>query len=262
MIVLVLVMLGLVMGSFINALTWRMHIGKDWVRGRSECSHCHHPLAPKDLVPVLSWISLLGKCRYCHHKIEDSPLIELAMPAIFVFSYYFWPLGFNGGGLFEFVLWLVFLVGFGALAVYDLRWFLLPDKIVFPLIGLALLQLGGRVIFYGMAWHEVVGAFLGALIMSGLFYGLFQLSKGAWIGGGDVKLALALGLLAGTPLRSLLVIFVASVAGTLVALPLMAMGKAKRKTQLPFGPLLIIGLITVELFGGAMLNWYTHLVVG
>lgn len=259
MIVLLLIVLGLVLGSFVNALVWRIHKKKDWIHDRSECVHCHHKLGPLDLVPVFSWLFLRGKCRYCHKKIDDNPLVELALPLLFVTSYLCWPVALQGSVLFNFVLWLVFLVGFLALAVYDLRWFLLPDKMVFPLAGLAVLQ----IIVVGLwehDWHIVLGAVGGTLVISGIFYLLFQLSKGTWIGGGDVKLGLVLGPLAGGVLEAFMLLFIASIIGVIAALPMVMQGKATRKTQLPFGPLLILGLIIVKLFGAGVLHWYTGLL--
>jgi prepilin signal peptidase PulO-like enzyme (type II secretory pathway) len=259
MIVLLLIFLGLVLGSFINAFVWRLHNKRDWVAGRSECTHCHHELGPLDLIPVFSWLYLRGKCRYCHKKIEDSPLVELALPALFVLSYVFWPMALEGKGLFEFVLWIVFLVGFTALAVYDLRWFLLPDKLVFPLIGLAVVQVVGAVI-YETDVRPLFLAVTGALVVAGIFYALFHISNGAWIGGGDVKLGIVLGLLAGGLVEGFLLLFTASIMGMIAALPLIIKGKAHRKTQLPFGPFLIIGLIVVTLFGTDIIDWYTGLL--
>lgn len=260
MIVFLLIVAGLLFGSFINALVWRLHEGRDWVKERSECPHCHHILAPKDLVPVFSWLFLGGKCRYCHKPIPDNPLVELALPALFVVSYLFWPQPLQGVGLYTFVFWLVFLVGFLALAVYDLKWFLLPDVIVFPLIGLAVVQVLGKLTFFGGGWGELLGSVIGAVVISGLFYLIFEVSKGKWIGFGDVKLAIVLGLLAGGALPALLVLFVASLLGSLLSLPLVLAGKANRKSHLPFGPMLIAGLVVVVLFGQKMIDWYTNLI--
>ncbi len=257
MITVMLGALGLVFGSFVNALVWRLHEHRNWMSERSECPHCHHQLAAKDLIPVLSWLYLRGKCRYCHAKIEDSPLVEIATMVFFVVSYLWWPVAFEGAGLFRFVLWLIFVVGFVALTVYDLRWMLLPDKIVFPLASLAALQVVGVALFFHGGWHVVFGSFAGVLMVSGLFYLIFQLSKGAWIGGGDVKLGLALGLLAGSPLNAVLLLFVASVSGLLFSLPQLFRGKFSGKTQLPFGPFLILGLFVVVLFGNGIVDWYT-----
>lgn len=259
MIPLLLILLGLVLGSFVNALVWRLHKGRDWVRERSECTHCHHKLGAWDLIPVVSWVLLKGKCRYCHEKIEDSPLTELALPALFLVSYFFWPMAFEGRGLADFVLWLVFLTGFLALTLYDLRWFLLPDKIVFPLVALAVMQVTGAAI-YESDWLLLADAALGVLVVSGIFYVLFLLSKEQWIGGGDVKLGIVLGLLAGGLFEGFLLLFVASVAGLIAAIPLLVQGKAHRKTQLPFGPFLILALIIVKLWGVDIIDWYGGLL--
>ncbi len=261
MILAMLVVLGLCFGSFVNALVWRLHAGRDFVSERSECFSCHHQLAPKDLVPVLSWLALRGKCRYCHKPIPDSPIVELLLPLAFLLSYIFWPTPLAGVSLFQFVLWLIFLIGFTALAVYDLKWFLLPNKIVFPLIALAVLQVLGSWLLFGGSWHTMLSSVIGAAVISGLFYGLFMVSGGKWIGFGDVKLAIALGLLAGGALQSLLLLFIASLCGMLIALPLVLSGKAGRKSHLPFGPLLIIGMFVVQLWGTTIINWYTRLLL-
>ncbi len=260
MIVLLLVLLGLALGSFVNALVWRLHEKKNWVSERSECTHCHHQLAAKDLVPVLSWLWLRGKCRYCGKPIQDSPIVELTVPVLFVVSYIFWPQVLTGRGLFDFVFWLAMLVGFTALASYDIKWFLLPDVVVFPLICLALLQVSGDWLLFNHSWHELAGPAIGAAIISGTFFALHYFSKGKWIGFGDVKLGIVLGLLAGGALPALLVLLAASLIGTLVALPLVLQGKANRKSHLPFGPLLIIGIIIVQLFGTGLIDWYMSLL--
>ena len=258
MIVLMLSAFGLILGNFVNALVWRLHERKNWTTERSECTHCHHILGPLDLIPVISWVLLRGKCRYCRHPIDDSPWVELALPVLFVASYSFWPWSLEGSAAFVFMLWLVFLVGFLALAVYDLRWFLLPNTLVFPLIGLAAVQIVTVTLWEG-DWRVLLGAGAGAIIISGIFYLLFQASKGTWIGGGDVKLGIALGLLAGGVMEAFLLLFIASALGMIAALPMLVRGKAGRKTQLPFGPLLIAGLIVVKLFGSAMISWYAGL---
>lgn len=259
MIVLLLIGLGLCFGSFVNALVWRLRKNRDWVKERSECLKCHHQLGALDLIPVLSWLYLRGKCRYCHAPIPDSPFVELTVPALFVISYLAWPLPFEGVGLFQFVLWLVFLVAFTALAVYDLKWYLLPDKIVFPLIGLTVVQLVIVALWTGNVGEAALAA-LSAAILAGLFLLLYVVSKGAWIGFGDVKLAIILGALAGTPLKAMFLLFVASTLGSLIALPLVLKGKAGRQTKLPFGPLLLAGTIITVLWGQTALDWYMGLL--
>jgi len=260
MMVLMLVILGLLFGSFVNAFVWRLHEHKDWVGGRSECTHCHHQLAAKDLIPVLSWLALRGRCRYCRKRIDDNPLVELMLPILFTASYLWWPQPLSGQGLFDFVLWLILLVAFTILTVYDLKWLLLPDAVVFPVIALAAAYVLGNIFIFGADAWDLLRAALSVLIISGLFAALYNLSRGQWIGFGDVKLGIALGLLAGVPAQAALLLFVASLAGTIIALPLVIGGKAGRKTKLPFGPLLLVGMFVVQLFGGHIVSWYTSLI--
>ena len=96
------------------------------------------------------------------------------------------------------------------------------------------------------------------LIGGGIFYVLFQISKGKWIGGGDVRLGLILGLSIGTPGSSILVIFLASVMGSLISIPLMFTHKLKKNSVIPFGPFLIVSAIIVQLVGHFILSWYNN----
>jgi leader peptidase (prepilin peptidase)/N-methyltransferase len=281
MIIVVLIVLGLALGSFVNALVWRLHEqqllaekkpsakNKErlqrlsiW-RGRSMCPHCQHQLAAKDLIPVLSWLMLKGKCRYCAKSISwQYPLVELLTAGLVVFSYLFWPLVFHGAGLFEFILWIAFVTGFVALAVYDLWWYILPTRIIQPLVAVAVVQAVIVSLVYHGGLATITGALLGVLVIGGIFYALFLVSRGAWIGGGDVRLGVLLGLLVGGPLMSLLLIFVASVLGTAVAVPLLGADKLKRTSRMPFGPFLLIGAVITRLFGAALLHWYKNRLLG
>ena len=260
MIYAVLVLLGLCFGSFVNALVWRLHEHKDWVKGRSICVHCKRELAAKDLVPVASWLWLRGKCRYCRKPISAQyPLVETATALLFTGSYIVWPLVLTGSQVAVFALWLVLLVGLMALLVYDLRWMLLPDKLIIPLTGVAAVQALIIILGSSHTLRALVDVALAVAIGGGLFYVLFQVSGGKWIGGGDVKLGGLLGIIAGTPARSLLLIFLAAVLGSLASLPLLASKRLKPKSVIPFGPFLILGVIIVVLFGGQILDWYEQL---
>lgn len=273
----VLAVLGLIFGSFVNALIWRLHEREEtaergdqkrhtrnlsMLTGRSMCTHCGHELAVRDLVPVFSYLALRGKCRYCGKSIEDTPVAELLTAVIFVVSYLWWPFSLTSRGITVgrvlFIFWLVFMVGFVALTLYDIRWFLLPDRIVYPLVVLALVQVALRAFAFGGGWIAVSEAVWGVLFTAGLFFAIFEVSDGAWIGFGDVKLAVVLGLLVGGPLRSLLLLFIASLLGSLVAIPLLVRGRATARTPLPFGPFLLLATVVVVLFGMHLTNWYEN----
>ena len=223
------------------------------------CPHCGHGLASKDLVPVFSWLALKGRCRYCKEPISwQYPVVELLTGALFVVSYAAWPLGFSGAGLFQFVLWLVFIAGFMALAVYDLRWMLLPDRMILPLTILAVLQTCVVAMWRADVTDLYLPLFAAALIF-GLFWVLYQVSGGKWIGGGDVKLAVLLGLLVGTPLNALLVVFLASLFGTIGSIPAMLRNKRSLGLQIPFGPYLLLATFVIVLWGNALFDWYQGL---
>jgi prepilin signal peptidase PulO-like enzyme (type II secretory pathway) len=264
MVIAILIALGLVFGSFVNALVWRLHEGRDWVHERSECVHCHHTLAAKDLVPVLSWLMLRGKCRYCHKPISAQyPVVEALTALLFVASYTYWPYSLQGVFLqIVFGLWLVLLVGLMALLVYDIRWMLLPNKLVFPLTGVAAAMQLISIANDSRGWHMLIVVALAVLVGGGIFYVIFQLSKGKWIGGGDVKLGFLLGLIVGTAEKSLEFIFLAGLLGSLVSLPLLASKKIKRNSVIPFGPFLIVAAIIVELFGDIIFHWYSRTFLG
>lgn len=278
MIVAILIVFGLVLGSFVNALIWRIHEqetelakkkpNKQYLRalsmsrGRSMCSSCHHPLATKDLVPVFSWLWLRGKCRYCHKPIPDNPLIEISTAAVFVLSYIAWNYSLHTGvELLYFGLWLVVAVGLVALTAYDARWYILPNRIVYPLTVVAGAMAVLRVTQSNSPLHDTVQLAVAVAIGGGIFYLIFHVSNGKWIGGGDVKLGWMIGLLVGTGPKALLTIFIAALLGSIVSVPLLMSGSLKRNAVIPFGPFLIIGTIVTVLFGNDILHWYTHLIL-
>lgn len=268
MIYILAIIFGLCAGSFINALVWRVHEQSrnmaahrdkylSVLRGRSLCPHCRHTLAWYDLVPLLSWLALKGRCRYCARPISlQYPLVELLTAALFAISAIQWPQPLSGQLWFGLAVWFVILTGLIALLVYDLKWMLLPNRIVYPLLGIAAADVLIRALVFAEGIASVAQAFWGLLTIGGLFYLLFQVSKGKWIGGGDVKLGALLGLLAGGPLSSLLLLFLASLSGSIISLPLLLTGKLSRSTLIPFGPFLIAAGIVTKLFGDGILRWY------
>lgn len=284
MIILVLIVAGLVLGSFVNALVYRLHMqdkagdksdakgsrqtvgGKNVdlsiAKGRSVCVHCGHELAWKDLVPVLSWLLLKGKCRYCHKPISwQYPAVELATAMLFVLSSVFWPepLIFDVKTLVYFVGWLIILTGFVALTVYDIRWMLLPDKIVFPLMIMASLLVALEVVLSGSQVLTQTG--LSVIIAGGVFFLLFQISGGRWIGGGDVKLGALIGLVLRDPFQAFAMLLLASMLGTIFILPGLLLGKITAKSHIPFGPFLIVAAVLVFLFGPTFLDWYRETIL-
>jgi leader peptidase (prepilin peptidase)/N-methyltransferase len=193
--------IGLISGSFITALVWRTYqqnnesvnkksfklqgVNLSITTGRSLCPNCEHQLGTFDLVPLLSWLLLRGKCRYCKKSIPALyPLTELSTAMLFLLCYLFWPYTLTGTGLFGFVSWLIILTGLIALVIFDFKWMLLPDKITYILIVIALMRLVVLVLLTKDP-NLILGAVWGILVLFGLFYIIFQISGGKWIGGGD-----------------------------------------------------------------------------
>jgi leader peptidase (prepilin peptidase)/N-methyltransferase len=278
MIITVLIVFGLCLGSFVNALVWRLHEqdiesskkkpSKSYLKdlsiskGRSMCPDCHHTLSTIDLVPVLSWVSLRGKCRYCHKPVSKQyPVVELTTMGLFVLSYLYWPVAFTHAQVVFFILWLVLLVGFMALIVYDLRWMLLPDRIVFPLGVVAAAMALITISTNARPSHAALSVALAVAVGGGIFYLLYQISGGRWIGGGDVKLGWLLGLVVATPAKAMLFIFIAAVAGSAITLPMLASGCMKRTSNIPFGPFLIAGAVVSLLIGTRILDWYQNMLI-
>jgi leader peptidase (prepilin peptidase)/N-methyltransferase len=283
LICMVLVALGLCMGSFAGATVWRLRarqLVQDKGAGekvdekeyrsllsltkttpttdRSRCLHCGHGLQWYDLIPLVSWAGTGGRCRYCNERIGwFEPLMELGVAAIFVALYLLWPDALQSpAAIFEFALWLMACVVLAILFAYDLRWFLLPNYAVFPLIGVAIMVAVVNIVESSDVVAALINLFASVVILSGLYLLLWFVSKGRWIGFGDVKLGLALALLLGDWRLAFITLFAANLLGSLVVIPGMLAGKMSRKAHVPFGPLLIAGCVIAALWGSSIIDWY------
>lgn len=276
-----LALFGLCLGSFAGASVWRIRarqLIKEKSDGekvdekefkqlnkltkhkinddRSQCLNCSYTLKWYDLMPLVSWLILRGKCRKCKKSIGwMEPLVELGVAGAFVASFIFWPFGLsNGLEIARFILWLMSIVGLAILFIYDKKWFILPDIANFTVIGLGLAS--SIIVVLGSvdkisAIYSILGSLL---ILSGLYYVLFIISKGKWIGFGDIKLGLGLSLLLEDWKLAFIALFLANAIGCLLVIPFLVSGKLKRNSHIPFGPLLIIGSIIAMLAGYYLMN--------
>lgn len=228
------------------------------------CPHCKHVLAWYDLIPVFSWLFLKARCRYCKKPISPQyPLVELLAGLVFALSYIFWPDTVHLSGQWLLLgTWLACSVGLLALAVYDLKWMILPNRIIYPTLVVAVV---GRVAyvaaFENRPLHAVLLWIASVAIASGVFFALFMISKGKWIGYGDVRLGLITGTLLADPQKSLAMLFLASFIGTLVILPALSKGNKNLASKLPYGPFLILATAILVVFGDRLLNWYKDLIL-
>ncbi len=286
---LVLGFLGLFFGSFAGAMVWRLralqlredknagervaksesaqvkHVKKATLADdRSVCLKCGHKLAWFDLIPIISWLQLGGKCRYCHRAIGwTEPLLELSMAVLFVVSYVFWPYPLDSTiAIFQLALWMIAGVGLAILFVYDSKWFLLPDRVMFILVGLAALYSLTTLNGLENPLPQLMNIGMAVIVLSGLYYLIYVFSRHQWVGFGDVKLGLVLALLLADWRLALLALFLANLVGTLVMLPMMLNGKLKRGAHVPFGPFLIAGWLLSGLFGIQIIDWYLLFTMG
>ena len=213
-----LTLLGLVIGSFVSLITYRIPRGLGFISGRSFCDLCKEKLAWYDYIPLVSFLRYRGKSRCCSKKISIRyPLIELATAIGFVFLY---P---------NFVLILLFLLTFSILII-DVEHQIIPDELSWLVLFLGLLS----PITYTL-YPSLFAGFLSALVL--LFIHL--ITKGRGMGLGDVKLAIALGLWL-TVDQSLIWLMTAFIIGGIVSVFLLLLRQAKLKTKIAFGPFLII----------------------
>lgn len=245
MIIAVLAVLGLIIGSFINAVVWRLHNGESITHGRSMCPNCKHQLSPLDLVPVQSWLTLKGKCRYCQKPYGSHyVLVEIATALLFALSGAF----LTSLGPVVFSLWLAILTMVLILALYDAKWYLLPNNVMNPALVLGL-------VYFVLRFEAANGLFqlLVAFVAAAVFYAAWWLSHGKLMGGADSKLVLLMGLILAPQYLAVALALGFMFAG--VGAAYLLYGKKKEmRDQMPFGPYLIAGLITAQFFGPQLLK--------
>jgi leader peptidase (prepilin peptidase) / N-methyltransferase len=258
-------LIGLAVGSFLNLVIFRIRKREGFVFPSSYCFHCGHKLSWKDLVPVLSFVFLRGKCRYCKNSISfQYPLVELVTGIGFLAIFKYLTSNFLIVD-FHFYLYLFYLLFcFSSLVVvfvYDLKHFIIPDKIVFPLIGISFLWNLYLYFYSGIVGkEELLLNIFAVLIPTFFFFFIWFFSKGKWLGFGDVKLVVFMGLFLGFP-DIFTALFLASLIGAIIGIGLVALKKRKMDSEVPFGPFLVLGTLISFFFGENIVNWYLNLIL-
>lgn len=252
-------LIGLAIGSFLNVVVFRTR-GDEKLGGRSKCPHCGVELRPRDMIPVVSYFVLGGRCRHCGQPISiQYPLVEFGTAILFClfFLRYFYgfslPLGLDAAHSIVYLIRdLVFVVFLIILFVYDLKYYLILDRFSIPAMVIAL----GVNYWLGI---PILSMLAGAVIIGGFFLFQFIISKGHWIGGGDVRMGMLMGIILG--LREGLVALVLAYAiGAIVGIFLLLGQKVEMRTKVPFGSFLALTTIIMLLAGGAIIGWYIDLV--
>jgi prepilin signal peptidase PulO-like enzyme (type II secretory pathway) len=257
----IIFLFGLMIGSFLNCMIWRIH-KKETVLGRSYCPSCRAQINWNDNLPILSFIFLRGRCRYCKKKISwQYPAVELATGLLFALAFYenFGFLTFGSPLIFtkQAIMFLrdLFVISIVTIVfIYDLKWYLILDKIVLPaslLVFLLNLYLGFDL------WNLVISGIIGG----GFFLLQFLVSHGKWIGDGDIRFGLFMGLALGWPgiLPALLISYF---LGSLIGIGLIIFGKKNLSSKVPMGTFLAVGTIVALFWGERVVEWYLGLSGG
>jgi leader peptidase (prepilin peptidase) / N-methyltransferase len=235
---------GLLVGSFLNVVAWRLPRGESLVRPRSRCPGCGAPIRPYDNVPVLSWLLLRGRCRDCGASISPRyPLVELATGVLYALVV------IAKDDALDIALGLLLVTALVPITLIDLELRLIPNKITLPAAIAALVA--GVVIDVGHVPEQLIAG-----VAAGGFFLLAALAYPRGMGMGDVKLAGMLGLYLGRAAAP--AIFAALILGVLVGGLIIARKGTRegRKTAVPFGPFLALGAIVGLFAGDALVDAY------
>lgn len=276
--VLILFLIGIITGSFLNCVIYRLEIDqaknsvhaseqserRSFLFGHSYCPNCKHILSWLDLIPILSFFLLKGKCRYCSEKISwQYPFIEVATGLLFLLIFYFQPSHISTLTPIEikfltgFIYYLIISCFLIVIFVYDLKYYIIPDKIIYPAIVIALIFN-----FQFLAFNQIpifISLILSAFGAAAFFLLIVLISQGKWMGIGDIKLAFLMGLILGWP-GILVALFLAFLIGALVGLGLIIRRKKTLKSQIPFAPFLVVGTFVALFLGRDIINWYLGLI--
>lgn len=232
---------GIIVGSFLNVCIYRIPLKESVVTTRSHCMRCGYKLKWYDLVPVFSYLFLRGRCRKCGDRISPQyPIIELLNGILWVLTFIY--TGINITSL----IYNLVISALIVLSVIDFRTFEIPVSINVYIGIMALVNIATD-------YEHILTYIIGMIIVSGVLYLMYFLSNGRAIGGGDVKLMAACGLLLGWKL-----IIVAFIFGCLYAsvIHILRMVISKKDHMLAMGPYLSAGVITAMWFGSHIVNWY------
>ena len=247
LIYMVIFLYGLVIGSFLNVCIYRIPKKENIATERSHCMSCGTQLKWYDLVPLFSWLFLKGKCRYCKAKISiQYPLVELINGVGYV-----WIIAVNGFNYVS-ILYCLCVSALLVLSVIDWRTFEIPVAFNWYIFGLGVV----RCI---VDFENIFTYLIGLVAVSGFLFICFLVTRGRGIGGGDIKLMAAAGLLLGW--QNILVAFlVGCILGSIIHIILMIAFKKDR--VLALGPYLSLGIFIAMLWGYDILNWFIGLIIG
>lgn len=242
---------GLIVGSFLNVVIYRVPRKESIVKPASRCPGCGVPVAPRDNIPVVSWLILKGRCRSCEKLISlRYPLIELLTAVLFAIT------AVRLGQDWALPAFLVVVAGLIAISAVDLERFIVPNRILYPTLFIAapLFVLAGAL---NDDWTSVRTAAIGGVMAWALLLVIHLISPRG-MGFGDVRLAGLIGMALGwfSVGHVLVGLFLAFLTASVVGISLIFLNLKGRKDKVPFGPFLATGAFLAILFGNPILSWY------
>ncbi|MDA8336253.1 MAG: prepilin peptidase [Peptococcaceae bacterium] len=241
---------GIVLGSFYNVVALRLPRGGSIVYPPSHCPACGRELAARDLVPVFSYLWLKGRCRFCGAAISPLyPVGELTTGLLFIWVYLV--IGWRP----ELAVGLFLVSVLVVAALGDVLYRLIPNKLVLAVLAGGILA-RSLVPLPGGFWFALSGILPGTVLL-----GVAALASRGGMGGGDIKLAAALGLFLGWP-GALLAVFFASVLGGVVGVGLILARVIGRRDSVPYAPFLAGGFLLAYLYGAGIIGWYGSVALG
>src|SRR5262245_25632662 len=245
---------GLVIGSFLNVVIWRVPRHGALVRPPSHCPKCETNLAVRDNIPVVSWLMLRGRCRYCDTAISPRyPAIELLTGVLFA------AVGARFSHSWALPAYLVLTAALIALSFIDLEHYILPNRILYPTdVAMIVLLAGASALEHD--WGAYGRAAIAGVVAFAIFYVIHFVSPRG-MGFGDVRLSFLLGFSLGWLGWGEVFggLFAGFLYGAVVGVLLIALKLRSRKQRIPFGPFLAAGAMTFVLFGGPLVEWYQNL---
>jgi leader peptidase (prepilin peptidase) / N-methyltransferase len=242
---------GLLIGSFLNVVVWRVPRQESIVTPGSHCPHCDAALSPLENVPVLSWLVLRGRCRHCGQPISVRyPLVELANAGLWV------GMAARFGASWELPAYLALSSGLLALALIDLDTLLLPNRVLYP----TAILVGGLLVLAAALdheWSDLGRAALAGAASFAVFFVIHVISPRG-MGFGDVRLSFLLGMALGWLSwgHAYLGLFLGFMLGAVIGTLLIALKLRGRKDHVPFGPFLVAGALIAIYAGAPLLDLY------
>lgn len=255
---------GLLVGSFLNVVILRLRKKESFIVGRSYCPKCKKELNWYELIPVLSFLLLRGRCSKCRKKISwQYPIVEFAAGLIFLasFFYLFSKIGLGAENIKLFIFNLLFLFFIASILlvifIYDLKYYIILNKIIYPSVAFVLLAnlFNGYYFQNNFLFPSIESSLIGTVAGAAFFFFFVFISKGAWMGMGDVKLAALMGVLLGWE-KLICALFLAFISGGIIGLVLVCLKKKKMKSEMPFGTFLAAAAFICLLYGDKIISWY------